>query len=235
MLVADVPLGAFVSGGIDSSLVAALMTDVSGKPVETFNLSFAGDVLESEREEAELAARHIGSRHHSLVIEPASVLDAFGAWVDVFDEPFGDQAALPTLLLARLTRRHVTVVLTGEGADEIFAGYGNYAKRVREERLVSLLAARGSPLPAVARRLPPALAKDRIVKAVGRPLAQRYVTIPSIFDESLRSRMFAAPFERAATERMREYAERHYGSATPPSTWTGSCTWMRGCGCPTTC
>ena len=210
MLVADVPLGAFVSGGIDSSLVAALMTDVSGKPVETFNLSFAGDVLESEREEAELAARHIGSRHHSLVIEPASVLDAFGAWVDVFDEPFGDQAALPTLLLARLTRRHVTVVLTGEGADEIFAGYGNYAKRVREERLVSLLAARGSPLPAVARRLPPALAKDRIVKAVGRPLAQRYVTIPSIFDESLRSRMFAAPFERAATERMREYAERHY-------------------------
>ena len=151
MLVADVPLGAFVSGGIDSSLVAALMTDVSGKPVETFNLSFAGDVLESEREEAEIAAKHIGSRHHSLVIEPATVLDAFGAWVDVFDEPFGDQAALPTLLLARLTRRHVTVVLTGEGADEIFAGYGNYAKRVREERLVSLLARRGSPLPALAR------------------------------------------------------------------------------------
>ena len=210
MLVADVPLGAFVSGGIDSSLVAALMTDVSGKPVETFNLSFAGDALESEREEAEITARHIGSRHHSLVIDPATVLDAFGSWVDVFDEPFGDQASLPTLLLARLTREHVTVVLTGEGADEIFAGYGNYAKRVREERLVGVLAGRGSPLPALARRLPPALRKDRIVKAVGRPLSQRYVTIPSIFDEALRSALFSAPFQRAMTERMRDYAERFY-------------------------
>jgi asparagine synthase (glutamine-hydrolysing) len=210
MLVADVPLGAFVSGGIDSSLVAALMTDVSGKPIETFNLSFAGDALESERVEAEITAKHIGSRHHSLVIDPATVLDAVGSWVEVFDEPFGDQASLPTLLLARLTRRSVTVVLTGEGADEIFAGYENYAKRVREERLVSVLARRGSPLPGVARRLPPLLRKDRIVKAVGQPLAERYVTIPNIFDESLRATLLAASFERMATERMREYAARYY-------------------------
>src|SRR5450759_2838027 len=141
MLVSDVPLGAFVSGGIDSSLIAALMTDCLGKPVETFTLGFAGNALHSEHMEAEAVARHIGSHHHALMIAPGAVLDAFQSWVDIFDEPFGDQAALPTLLLSQLTRRHVTVVLTGEGADEIFAGYGNYQKRVKEEKIVSILGA----------------------------------------------------------------------------------------------
>ena len=130
MLVADVPLGAFLSGGVDSSVVAALMTDITGKPIDTFNLGFqhsdkSYDTSQSEHEQAAAVARHIGSRHHALMVTPDDVLGAFDDWVDVFDEPFGDQAALPTMLLSKLTRQHVTVALTGEGADELFSGYAN--------------------------------------------------------------------------------------------------------------
>lgn len=210
MLMADVPLGAFVSGGIDSSLIAALMTDCTGKPVETFNIGFVNSALHSEHEAAAAVAAHIGSRHHALMLDPHTVLDAFENWVDVFDEPLGDQAALPTLLLSQLTRQHVTVALTGEGADEIFAGYSNYQKRVREEKLVSLLSGRWSPLPQLIRYLPTVLRKDRILKAVARPLAQRYVTIPNVFDEALRPSMFSDTFNRQATARLRECAAVFY-------------------------
>ena len=210
MLVADVPLGAFVSGGVDSGLVAALMTETSGAPVETFNLGFANDTTQSEHEEAALVARHIGSRHHALMVTPQDVLHAFDEWVDVFDEPFGDQAALPTMLLSRLTRRNVTVVLTGEGADELFAGYGNYRKRVREELLTGLLGARFSPLPALVRHLPELLARDRIVKAIGLPKAQRYATIPNVFDRAVQPALYSDAFLAHRHTHIAERAARLY-------------------------
>ena len=207
MLVADVPLGAFVSGGVDSSLIAALMTELSGRAVDTFNIGFAGG-LASEHAEAALVARHLGARHHCLMVEPGMVLQAFEGWSEVFDEPFGDQAALPTLLLARFTRPHVKVVLTGEGADEVFSGYGNYYKRAREERLTRWLGAAGSPLPALVRRLPARLRKDRLLKAITRPLARRYVTIPSLFDEVLRPALFSPAFAANLSGSLADSAER---------------------------
>ena len=108
MLVADVPLGAFVSGGVDSSLIAAMMTDLTRAPIDTFNIGFEGGVAVSEHREAARVAAHIGSRHHALMLSPDHVLDAFDRWIDVFDEPFADQAALPTMLLVRVRapRRH---------------------------------------------------------------------------------------------------------------------------------
>jgi asparagine synthase (glutamine-hydrolysing) len=147
MLVADVPLGAFVSGGVDSGLIAAMATRLAGRPIDTFNLGFTGHDVGSEHEEAARVARHVGARHHCLMLAPGDVLPALERWVNVFDEPFGDQAALPTMLLAEYARREVTVVLTGEGADEVFGGYGNYVKRLREERITGVLGAPGSPLP----------------------------------------------------------------------------------------
>jgi asparagine synthase (glutamine-hydrolysing) len=191
MLVADVPLGAFVSGGIDSSLVAALMTDITGKPIETFNLGFANDTTQSEHAEAAVVARHLGSHHYPLMVTPDDVLAAFDDWVDVFDEPFGDQAALPTMLLSKLTRQHVTVALTGEGADELFSGYSNYAKRVAEERLTGVLGGRFSPLPALMPYLPARWRKDRIAKAITLPRNQRYATIPNVFDRTTHSALFS--------------------------------------------
>jgi asparagine synthase (glutamine-hydrolysing) len=188
MLVSDVPFGTFISGGIDSGLVAALMTDCLGKPVETFNLGFMnarGGV--SEHHEAELVARHIGSHHHSFMLNADDLLQNFEQLVESFDEPFADTAALPTMMLAKLTRDHVKVVLTGEGADEIFSGYGNYRKRLRDERLVSLCSGPFSPLPFLVSRLPKAFRKDRLINALAKPLSQRYVTIPNIFHESQQS------------------------------------------------
>lgn len=207
MLVADVPLGAFVSGGIDSSLIAALMTDILGKPVDTFSLGFSHGV-QSEHAEAARVAQHIGSRHHPLMLDPHACLDALDQWTEIFDEPFGDQAALPTYLLSRMTRGHVTVVLTGEGADELFAGYGNYAKRARQEKYTRWLGARYSPLPALVRHLPARLRKDRLLKAIGKPVAERYTTIPSVFDSLLWPGLFTGSLLAHARETISQYAAR---------------------------
>lgn len=217
MLVADVPLGAFVSGGIDSSVVAALMTDITGKPIDTFNLGFANDTSQSEHEEAAAVARHLGSRHHPLMVTPEDVLGAFDEWVDVFDEPFGDQAALPTMLLSRLTRKQVTVVLTGEGADELFSGYGNYAKRVREERITSLLGHAWSPLRSLVPRLPALWQKDRIVKAMGLPLAQRYATIPNLFDRSTHAGLLSPAFLALQRSHIADYAAAFFDQCNAAS------------------
>ena len=210
MLMSEVPLGAFVSGGVDSGLLAALMTDCLRHPVETFNLGFEGDTLQSEHEEAAVVARHIGSNHHALMIEPRTVLSGMDRWVEIFDEPFGDQAALPTMLLSEFARRHVTVVLTGEGADEVFSGYNNYGKRARDERITRILGAPWSPLRAVIPWLPAALRKDRLIKAASRPVAERYVTIPNIFDEAVRPSLYSDAFRRATGERLAAYAARFF-------------------------
>jgi asparagine synthase (glutamine-hydrolysing) len=217
MLVADVPLGAFVSGGVDSGVIAAIATKVAGRPIDTFNLGFTGRDVGSEHEEAARVARHIGSRHHCLMLAPGDVLPALDCWVDVFDEPFGDQAALPTMLLAQYARREVTVVLTGEGADEVFGGYSNYTKRLREERITRVLGARGSPLRALARRLPPRLARDRILKAAAEPRARRYTTIPNIFDALLRGEYFTDAFRAAAKARIADHAQGFYEECDSPS------------------
>jgi asparagine synthase (glutamine-hydrolysing) len=217
MLVADVPLGAFVSGGVDSGLIAAMATELSGRAIDTFNLGFTGNDVGSEHEEAKRVASHVGSRHHCLMLSPDEVLPALDRWVDVFDEPFGDQAALPTMLLAQYARAHVTVVLTGEGADEVFGGYSNYVKRLREERITGVLGVRGSPLPWLARRLPGRLARDRILKALAAPRSRRFATIPNIFDTLLQPEYFTDSFRRAATASIADRAEVFYLECDSPS------------------
>ncbi|MEQ1517180.1 MAG: asparagine synthase (glutamine-hydrolyzing) [Usitatibacteraceae bacterium] len=222
MLVSDVPLGAFLSGGVDSSVVAALMTDITGKPIDTFNLGFQHsdktfDTSQSEHEQAATVAQHIGSRHHALMVTPDSVLEAFDGWVDVFDEPFGDQAALPTMLLSKLTRKEVTVVLTGEGADELFSGYANYAKRIREERLTGVLGHAYSPLRALVPHLPALWQKDRIVKAMGQSPARRYATIPNVFDRATHPALFSAALASHQRTHIADYAERFFAECNSPS------------------
>ena len=222
MLVADVPLGAFVSGGIDSSLIAALMTDITGKPIETFNLGFLNnqgqpDTTQSEHDEAQQVATHLGSNHHQLMVSSNDVTSAFHEWVNVFDEPFGDQAALPTMLLSKLTRRHVTVALTGEGADELFSGYANYQKRAREEKISAVLGGAYSPLPALLRALPAAARKDRLVKAILQPRNKRYATIPNIFDVAMQPKIYSQPLLRAQETHIADYAARFFDECNATS------------------
>ncbi len=210
MLVSDVPLGSFLSGGVDSSLVSALMVDVSGRAIDTFTLGFEGERAVSEHRHAELVARHIGATSHVLMMTQQDLVDAFAHWGDAFDEPFADPAALPTLLLARLTRRHVTVALTGEGADEVFSGYDNYRKRVREERITGVLGAQYSPLRHLVGLLPARVRKDRVLKAIGERKSRRYVTIPHVFDAELAPDVYRDGFRQAQRSRMADFAERYF-------------------------
>ena len=126
-LIADVPLGAFLSGGIDSSAVVAAMAEASSEPVKTFSIGFVTSRPEfNELPYARIVARAYGTDHHEEIVEP-DVVATLPRVVRAFGEPFADPTALPTFRLAELTRRHVTVALTGDGGDEAFAGYDRYA------------------------------------------------------------------------------------------------------------
>lgn len=120
-LVSDVPVGAFLSGGIDSSALVALMSEASSEPVRTFSIGFA-DQRYSELDQARTVARGYATDHHELVVEPETV-DMLPRLVSHFDEPFADPSALPTYHVSRLARQHVKVVLSGDGGDELFIGY----------------------------------------------------------------------------------------------------------------
>lgn len=131
-MIADVPVGAFLSGGIDSSVVAALMQEESSRPVPTFSVGMPGIFDESNY--AQQVAKHLGTEHHSLHLDPKTALDLFPQMACFYDEPFGDTSQIPTYLVSREARKQVTVALTGDAGDEIFLGYQHYAWMDRQWR-----------------------------------------------------------------------------------------------------
>jgi len=133
-MVADVPVGVFLSGGIDSSTVAALTCKAMPGEVRSFSIGFRERGYD-ESDHAEAVARHLGTRHTRLFAEPAHALEMVSRLAEWYDEPFADSSQIPTLLLARLTREHVTVALSGDGGDELFAGYNRYVFHQTLERL----------------------------------------------------------------------------------------------------
>lgn len=137
-MVADVDLGALLSGGIDSSMVVALMQQSSGRPVKTFSVGFWEEKY-NEAEYAASVAKYLGTEHHELYITPEQALDVIDLLPAMYDEPFADSSQIPTYLVCKLAHQHVKVVLTGDGGDEQFAGYRRYKNCLKHWQDVSRL------------------------------------------------------------------------------------------------
>jgi asparagine synthase (glutamine-hydrolysing) len=192
-LVSDVPLGCFLSGGVDSSVIAASMRAAvpAGQRVLTFSIAFA-DPRYDESQYAARVARHLGTEHHCFTVTPNAAED-LPKLAAVFGEPFGDSSALPTHYLARETRRHVIVALSGDGGDELFGGYDRY----RAMQLARKARAVRGPISALAGALPGTHPKSagarakRFARSLGLTPADRYASYVSIFDNATLLELFA--------------------------------------------
>jgi asparagine synthase (glutamine-hydrolysing) len=197
----DVPLGAFLSGGIDSTIITGLMQQQLDRPVQTFSIGFPVRQFD-ERVFARAAAEKLGTEHHELVVDPSAV-EILPKLIRHYDQPFADSSAIPTMYLSEFTRRHVTVALTGDGGDELFSGYDRY-------QAVALAAAvdrwprwlRASLTHSAWQRIPSSVGQKsrrrrakRFLAMLGQTPERRYLNWISIFDDRRRADLLSPQFQ----------------------------------------
>lgn len=213
-MISDVPLGVFLSGGLDSSAVVALMSEVSDRPVRTFSIGFEEESFD-ETPKARLVASLYGTDHKEFVVRPV-VRDLLPVLVGGFDEPFADSSAIPTYYVSRLAREDVTVALAGDGGDEVFAGYETYvASRLACAYARIPMALRKWGIETVVRRIPVSEGKvgfdykaKKFVEGAGLPVERAHYSWKAIFSEDVKARLYDPGFRPSGRESFRVFAER---------------------------
>jgi asparagine synthase (glutamine-hydrolysing) len=202
-LVSDVPLGAFLSGGIDSTIIVGLMQQFASQPTKTFSIRFSEREYDESRY-ARQAAEHLGTDHHEFLVRD-ECLEVLPELVWYFDEPFADSSAIPTYYVAKLTRQHVTVALTGDGGDEIFGGYDRYRVLQSINRLDFLPGGLKRLLssPLLATCLPPARPGNlwqriqTLQQLLSLPIPKRLARMASVsFRAEVKDELYTAEFAR---------------------------------------
>ena len=199
----DVPYGAFLSGGVDSTIITGLMQQHADRPVQTFSIGFTEKAFD-ERSYAREAAAKLGTDHHEFVVDPSAV-EMFPKLSWHYDEPFADSSAIPMMYLSQLTRQHVTVALTGDGGDELFAGYDRYLAvdlasqidRLPRPIRAVLTNSLWQQLPASVQQKSRLRQIKRFLAALGQSPERRYANWVSIFDETRRTSLFSRDFLQA--------------------------------------
>ncbi len=205
-MISEVPLGAFLSGGVDSSVVVALMAQASSKPVKTFSIGFEEQGF-SELKYAKKVAEHVGAEYHEFIVKP-DALEVLPTLIEHYGEPYADSSAIPTYYVAKETRKYVTVALNGDGGDESFAGYERHAAM----RLAELY----RKFPAFARKLfvetpinlipTDEIKKSRVrdvqrfLKAASLPTTERYFRWMSTFDRNAKKELYTKEFTQTVAE-----------------------------------
>ena len=201
-LMSEVPLGAFLSGGIDSSTVVALMSEASSEPVKTFSIGFDEQDF-SELHHARRIAEHVGADHHEFIVRP-DALEVLPLLVEHYGEPYADSSAIPTYYVARETRRHVTVALNGDGGDECFAGYERYAamrlaekyRRLPNALREHVIEQAVGMLPSSELRRSRVRDVKRFLQAASMPTVERYLRWMSVLDRETKQELYAAEFRQ---------------------------------------
>ncbi len=196
----DVPLGAFLSGGIDSTVICGLMQQLADTPIHTFSIGFPIKTFD-ERSYAREAAKHLGTEHHEFVVDP-SAIEMLPRIIWHYDEPFGDSSAIPQMYLSRVTRDVVKVALSGDGGDELFCGYPRYqAVRLahRLDRLPSFVRKMFAwklwqRFPSSTRQRSFGRRLKRFIAALGQSPERRYLRWIGIFDDQLRKDLYTSEF-----------------------------------------
>ncbi|MDT7688797.1 MAG: hypothetical protein QOJ70_3498 [Acidobacteriota bacterium] len=199
-LMSEVPLGAFLSGGIDSSTVVALMAEASSTPVKTFSIGFEEQDF-SELHHARRVAEHVGAEHHEFIVRP-DAMEVLPTLVEHYGEPYADSSAIPTYYVARETRRHVTVALNGDGGDECFAGYERYAamrlsesyRRLPEALREQVIRRSVELLPISELRPSRARRVRRFLRAASLPPVERYLRWVTVIGEEAKEELYSDEF-----------------------------------------